>query len=96
MNKLDTLLASNPLPSWRPAAWGVMVLVASALVWAYFAELDEVAIAPGEVIPKGQVKVIQHFEGGIIQRIHVTEGQQVAQGDPLIQLDLGASGVNRE
>ncbi len=96
MNKLDTLLASNPLPSWRPAAWGVMVLVASVLVWAYFAQLDEVAIAPGEVIPKGQVKVIQHFEGGIIQRIHVTEGQQVSQGDPLVQLDLGASGVNRE
>jgi len=96
MSKLDTLLASKPLPSWRPAAWGVMFLVTSAVVWAYFAQLDEVAIAPGEVIPKGQVKVIQHFEGGIIQRIHVTEGQQVSQGDPLVQLDLGASGVNRE
>ncbi len=96
MSKLDTLLASNPLPSWRPAAWGVMILVASALVWANFAELDEVAIAPGEVIPKGQVKVIQHLEGGIIKQIYVTEGQRVSRGDPLVQLDLGASGANPE
>ena len=94
MSKLDALLASNPLPSWRPAAWGVMILVASALVWANFAQLDEVAIAPGEVVPQEYIKVIQHLEGGIIRQIHVREGQVVKAGEPLVSLDLGALSMN--
>jgi adhesin transport system membrane fusion protein len=47
-------------------------------------------------VPQGQVKVIQHLEGGIIEQIHVTEGSLVKTGDPLVQLDLTASGASRE
>ena len=96
MNRLDALLARHPLPSWRPVAWPVMMLLAVLLVWAYFARLDEVAVAPGEVVPQGKVKVIQHLEGGIIERIYVTEGATVEAGEPLVRLDLATAGVNRE
>lgn len=38
--RLDQLLASHPLPSWRAFAWPVMALMAVLLTWAFFAELD--------------------------------------------------------
>lgn len=92
---LDDLVKRTPAP-YRRLGWVVSTLIAGLAVWAYFAELEEVAIAYGEVAPRGQVKVIQHLEGGIIKKIHVTEGNSVVAGDPLIQLDLTASGATRE
>ena len=59
MNRLEEMLKSHPLPSWRPVAWPVMIMLASAMTWANFSELDEVALASGEVVPKGKVKLIQ-------------------------------------
>jgi adhesin transport system membrane fusion protein len=94
--RLEALTVGHPLPTWRPVARTVAVLLAILLVWANFAQLDEVSSANGEVIPQGKVKVIQHFEGGIIQNIYVAEGDMVKTGTPLVQLDLGTAGVNRE
>jgi membrane fusion protein, adhesin transport system len=48
------------------------------------------------VVPRGQVKVVQHLEGGIITRIHVRDGDLVQAGQALLQLDLSAGGLNRE
>ena len=61
-----------------------------------FAQLDEVPVATGEVVPQGKVKVIQHLEGGIIDAIHVRDGDTVKEGSPLMQLNLASSGTNRE
>ena len=94
--KLDMLLQQNPLPGWRLVAWPVMILLFAGIAWANFATLDEVAIATGEVVPAGRVKVVQHLEGGIIQEIYVTEGDTVREGQTLLQLDLASSGTNRE
>ncbi len=73
-----------------------MMLLSVLLVWSHFARLDEVAVAPGEIVPQGKVKVIQHLEGGIIERIFVTDGAKVQAGDPLVLLDLATAGVNRD
>ena len=64
--RLEDLLRSNPLPSWRVFAWPVMALIAFAVVWANFAYLDEVTITTGEVVPQGKIKVVQHLEGGFL------------------------------
>jgi adhesin transport system membrane fusion protein len=95
-NRLDDLLAHHPLPSWRLVAWPVMILLALLFGWAQYAQLDEVAVAMGEVVPQGQVKLIQHLEGGIIKKIHVNDGDSVKAGDTLVQLDLSTSGINRK
>lgn len=94
--KLDMLLNQNPLPSWRLVAWPIMVALAAGVIWANFATLDEVAIATGEVVPAGRIKVVQHLEGGIIQEIYVAEGDTVREGQPLMLLDLASAGTNRE
>ena len=96
MSPLRALLDRYPLAGGGAAAWLVMAFLAAFVVWSAFAELDEVAVAEGEVVPEGQVKVIQHLEGGIIRQIHVQEGERVKVGDPLVQLDLALGGVSRE
>lgn len=55
--------------------------------WAAYAPLSAAALANGVVNPDGRRKTVQHLEGGIIQSIHVREGQQVAAGDVLVTLD---------
>lgn len=92
--RLDSLVTSARVPGWRRFAWLAMLLVAGFLGWAYTAEFDEVSIAAGEVVPRESVKVIQHLEGGIVEKIHVREGELVHPGELLISLDLGASGIN--
>ena len=73
-----------------------MIVIITALVWAFLARLDEVTIVEGEIVPRGQVRVIQNLEGGIIQEIYVTEGSVVNAGDSLLQIALRVSDVNRE
>ena len=94
--RLDALLESHPLPSWRIFAWPVMTLLVVLFTWAFFAELDEVAVAMGEVIPQGKIKVVQHLEGGIVEELFVVEGDAVKEGDPLLQLDLASTGSSLE
>jgi len=96
MNPLDALLDHHPLPSWRVLAWPVMLLMATLLIWANFTELDEVTVATGLVVPQGQVRVVQHLEGGIIESILVADGARVTRGQTLLRLNLASSGVNRE
>ncbi|NQV54269.1 MAG: HlyD family type I secretion periplasmic adaptor subunit [Rhodospirillales bacterium] len=95
-DRLDELVKSHPLPSWRPIAWMIMLLMAGGLTWSFFAELDEVTVAQGTVVPLGALKVIQHLEGGIIKSIFVKEGQLVKSDQPLLQLDVASSGLKKE
>jgi adhesin transport system membrane fusion protein len=74
----------------------IMALLAVFVGWAWWAQLDEVAVAPAEVVPQGKIKTIQHLEGGIIEEIFVREGDVVRTGDPLVQLDLALGGANKE
>ena len=96
MSRLDDLVASQRVPVLRVTALMICLLLGSLLVWATFAKLDEVAVATGEVVPQGQMKVIQHLEGGIIERLEVSEGTRVKTGQVLAQLDLASAGTNRE
>jgi len=92
----DELIKQNsPIPG-RKIALGICGMIALWIIWAAFAQLDEVSVADGEVIPQGQVKVIQHLEGGIIIDLMVQPGSVVKKDDPLLQLDLAATAVNRE
>lgn len=56
-------------------------------VWSVFSPLEGASIAPGVVTVDSQRKTVQHLEGGIIDKILVAEGEDVAKGDPLIYLD---------
>lgn len=96
MSRLDDLSGGLRPGAWRRVAWLILLLIAVLIAWGYFAHIEEVAVASGEVVPQGQIKVIQHLEGGIVSEIFVSEGTTVSAGDPLLQLDRGLIGSTRE
>ena len=57
------------------------------LLWGGFAPINSGAIAPGEIIPAGKTKTVQHLDGGMIRAIHVKDGDRVAAGQLLLQLE---------
>jgi len=91
MSALDDVARKNPPDRIRIAGRAIMLFLFGFVIWANFAHFEEVAIATGEVVPQGQIKVVQHLEGGIVKEIFVREGDRVKAGDPLLQLDLAAS-----
>ncbi|MEX6723039.1 HlyD family type I secretion periplasmic adaptor subunit [Parapedomonas caeni] len=67
---------------------GAIAAVAAGFVgWSAVISLDELAAAPGQILPQSFVRPVQHLEGGIVAEVRVREGQTVKQGDPLIVLD---------
>lgn len=92
-NRLDAMLENGRRPVFLSASRLVMVLVFCAIFWSFFAELDEVSVAQGEVVPSEKVKMVQHLEGGIVTRLLVQEGAIVKAGDTLAQLSLGTVGA---
>jgi membrane fusion protein, adhesin transport system len=96
MSPLDEVLARRRSRVWTPVALAVSLLIGGLIAWAGFVRFDEVSVAAGEVVPRGNVKIIQHLEGGIIETLNVREGDRVKSGDMLLTLVLGANRLNRQ
>lgn len=67
---------------------GVVVFLILFALWASFFSIDEVSKGNGKVIPGSKEQVIQSLDGGVLESIHVKEGQIVNTGDILAQLDV--------
>ncbi len=59
--------------------------------WAFTAPLAAAVIAQGSFVATGRNKIVQHFEGGIIRDILISEGDTVEEGQPLLVLDETAA-----
>lgn len=89
-NLLDDASAAVLLTTPRGARallWACFLFFIVAIIWAAWAELDEVTRGEGKVIPSKQLQVIQNLEGGIVKEIFAREGQQVEQGQELLRID---------
>lgn len=80
-------MSEQKLRGSRVAVWSTFIAVIVLLVWASFAQLDEVTRGEGKVIPSRQVQVMQSLDGGIVSEILVKEGQQVKTGQLLLKVD---------
>ncbi len=78
----------------RITAIGITFGVLLTLLWAYFGELDINATATGKLIVSSRTQTIQAYEQGRVTAIHVKDGQQVGQGEPL--LTLNTVGVSQD
>ena len=74
-------------PAGLAIIWVIVILFTIGVIWAFFGKIDIVAVATGKIIPSEHIKQIQALEDAKITQIHVREGQNVVQGDPLITLD---------
>lgn len=78
-------------PSPKPVALAGYVLLFLTFGvfggWAAVAKLDSAVVAPGTISLEGNRRVVQHFEGGIVEEILVEEAKSVTEGDVLLRLN---------
>ena len=80
------LLQQEPLRARVLLRVAVLVLI-GLIVWAAFAEIDEVTRGEARVIPSSQLQVVQSVDGGVVEALLVREGQVVEAGEVLIRVD---------
>lgn len=74
--------------------WLVVAIVSFFVLWAIYGQVDVVVSARGQVIPTGQVKLVQPLTGGIVSQILVKEGDFVKKGQPLVMIDPSTTEPN--
>lgn len=74
-------------------------IVVILLIWAAFAQVDEVTRGQAKVIPSRQLQIMQAVDGGVVSEINVREGQVVEAGQQLLKIDptrfVSSLGENR-
>lgn len=74
--------------------WLVVLVFAFFVLWSIFGQVDVVVSARGQVIPAGQIKLVQPLNGGVIGRILVKEGDFVKKGQALVEIDPSTTEPN--
>ncbi|ARV62825.1 hemolysin D [Nostocales cyanobacterium HT-58-2] len=75
-------------PFWsRTIMVTLMVLACFGIAWAYFAKIEQVVPATGQLKPEGTVKDIQAPVNGVVKAVYVKDGQKVNPGDLLVVFD---------
>jgi len=73
--------------NYSPVLWILALGFVSFIAWASYFRIDQVASAQGEVIASSRVQIIQSVDGGVLAQLAVKEGDEVAVGQKLAQLD---------
>jgi hemolysin D len=81
------LQETPPHPAPRRAAIAICALFVIAVAWSWLGQVDVVAVAPGRLVIHGHSKIIQPLEAAVVTAIHVRDGDNVAAGQLLIELD---------
>ncbi len=71
----------------RVLIWGSALAIVGFLLWADWAELDQITRANGQVITSSRNQVIQVMEGGVLTELPVREGAEVKRGQLLARFD---------
>lgn len=82
----SALVHQEPIRA-RALLYVVAIALLLLIVWAAFAEIDEVTRGEAKVIPTRQVQIVQSLDGGVVTSIEVKEGDVVEQGQLLVRLD---------
>jgi adhesin transport system membrane fusion protein len=71
----------------RMGVWGSIMVVGLFFAWAYYAEIDQITRAQGQIIPSSRTQIIQAPDGGVIEKLLVREGAEVDRGELLVRFD---------
>jgi adhesin transport system membrane fusion protein len=74
----------------------IFIVFASMGVWAAVAKVDDIARADGRVIPSARLQIVQNLEGGIVQALHVRQGESVEAGALILSLSATQFGAERD
>jgi membrane fusion protein, adhesin transport system len=87
--RLSQALELEEKPDNRFLRLSLYGMGAAALIfipWAALTPITQVVHASGEVIPQGNINVVQHLEGGIVSKVDVQDGDTVRRGQVMLEL----------
>ena len=84
----DGSVLDTELKQPRLVLFFTAIALSSFLLWAYFSEIDQVARAPGVVIPSSKIQVIQSKDGGVLLALPIGAGDRVKKGQIVAQFDV--------
>lgn len=66
------------------------------VIWANWFEIEQTVRAPGQLVTETRTQIVQAADGGVIRTIYVAEGDEVAQGEVIAELEdeRAMAGVN--
>lgn len=65
----------------------LFLLVGGIGSWAVLTSIRGAVVAAGSIEVEGNRQIVQHLSGGVISAIHARDGDEVEEGDILIQLE---------
>lgn len=65
----------------------LVTIAGSFMIWSLFVPLDGAVSSTGTVVVDGNIKKVQHQQGGIVGSLLVKEGAHVKEGDVIARLD---------
>lgn len=65
----------------------ILAFIVIAIVWASVTEIDDVTRGDGRIVPSQNIQFVQATEAGVLEALHVAEGDIVAPNDLLMALD---------
>ena len=74
-------------PLGRVTFWIILAVAAFVIIWLSLGEVDVVVTARGKIIPRGQIKVIQPLDSGVVKALHVDVGESVKKGQLLVEIE---------
>lgn len=94
------MLSEQPVILEKPAVWSrlflwmIMLIASSAVVWAYFASIEQAVPAVGQLELKDGARDIQAPATGAVVRVHVENGDRVEKNQPLLTFNPVASSAD--
>jgi hemolysin D len=89
------ILETPSSPVGRAVGGAIVAFFLIALLWGSLGHVDIIATASGKIVPSARTKTIQPLETGIVQAIHVRDGDHVAAGQILIELNGTVTNAER-
>jgi len=74
-------------PLGRKILWAIVIFMLIATVWMFLGKTDVVVSARANVVPVGNVKILQALSSGVIKNIYVKEGEAVKKDQLLMEID---------
>ena len=73
------------------AVFSCALMLLCVALWASVVEFDQITRTAGQVVASNRVQVVQSVDGGVLERLHVREGDRVEQGQLLATLETARS-----
>lgn len=70
----------------RISAWALIGVFIVVVTWASLASMNETIRGAGTIVPSSRMQTIQSLEGGILEALHVGEGDVVTEGALLAKI----------